>query len=228
MVREDLAPAAVIAAPLHEELAWLQESVGPRRFRSAAREKAFEAWLHRKAMGFLRPYLPVLLGLYGFTVVLTLPKILFLTDAALQASDMTVYLWLIGTLGVDALLFALLAWQPRLDSWFWVYSPVVDVVMLTAVSLGVIAFQEPANVRIAMAILVVYFIIVFGTGMQRLGPCILIALLTFLLTAAGSHLLGLGAAFPAFAIQYIVIFLGMALPCHFMLRAHRLTFLQEQ
>ncbi|MDP2226509.1 MAG: diguanylate cyclase, partial [Moraxellaceae bacterium] len=104
----------------------------------------------------------------------------------------------------------------------------VDVTMLVSTSLGMIAFQDPYNVRLSMAIVVVCFSIVFATGMQRLLPCMLIALATFLITMVISHRLGLQAGFWSFAMQFAVVVAGMILLCHFMMRAHRVDFLQSE
>ncbi|HEX6591619.1 MAG TPA: diguanylate cyclase, partial [Moraxellaceae bacterium] len=93
---------------------------------------------------------------------------------------------------------------------------------------GMVALQEPVNARIAMAILVVCFTIVFCTGMQPLRTCVRIATTSFFLTALLCWAWGHMPAFWSFAFQFAVIFAGMALICHFMMRSHRQTFLHEQ
>ncbi|MFN3586145.1 MAG: diguanylate cyclase domain-containing protein [Moraxellaceae bacterium] len=212
---------------LEAELARMHRRLRFRLDFRPALEPLFRQWMHERAMHFLREYIFVLAGFYVLMVLLTAPKFLWFTDPQLHGSDFSVYLALVLLLGANMLAFFLLVRQPRHDGWFWLYSPVVDVILLATSALGVVFFSDPANIQLCLGILVVCFIVVFGTGMQLLLVCLLIALLALALVALVSALVGKAAAFSAFLPIYLVILAGMTLVCHFAMRSHRLAFLQE-
>jgi diguanylate cyclase (GGDEF)-like protein len=194
----------------------------------AGLEQRFHAWLHERAMSFLRQYLPVLGVAYVLFTSISLVKIYAFTAPAFQAHDARVFWWMVGVLGADTVLFTVCVRRPSWDRWFWLYSGSVDVIMLATVSLGMITLQDPQNVRIATALLVVCFVLVFGTGMLLLRYCMSVAALAFLLTLAGALAMGLTPVFWGFSYQFALVFSGMVLICHFMMRSHRLVFLHEQ
>lgn len=191
-------------------------------------EPPFREWLHERAMSFLRQYVPVLVAAYVLFISLSLVKIYAFTPAHFQANDTRVFWWIVGVLGVDTLLFSLCVRNTAMDRWFWLYSGIVDVVMLATVSLGMITLHDPQNVRIATALLVICFVLVFGTGMLLMRYCMTVATLAFLLTLAGAWLQGLMPVFWGFSYQFALVFSGMVLVSHFMMRSHRLVFLHEQ
>lgn len=216
------------SALLHAQIKRLNGPLSLATVFPAGLEQHFHAWLHQRAMTFLRQYLPVLVVAYLLFTTISLVKLYGFTPPAFQAHDIRVYWWIVGVLGADTLLFAVCVRRPSWDRWFWLYSGSVDVIMLATVSLGMITLQDPQNVRIATALLVVCFVLVFGTGMLLLRYCMSVATLAFLVTLGGAVLLGLTKVFWGFSYQFALVFSGMVLICHFMMRSNRLVFLHEQ
>lgn len=219
---------ASTGASLEQELQKLRSGFSLRQHFPPVLERQFGRWLHDKAMHFLRQYLGVLIGLYALIVLVTAGQFYLFADAGTHQHDTAVYWCLVISIGLITGAFALFARNPRLDRWFWLYSGIANTLMLTAMTVGITAFEQARLGQINICVLFIGFAVVFGTGLQPVLACAIIGssagALSLLLRAA----LGLPLDLAGFVFYYAVIAFGMLFSCHFMARTHRQVFLQER
>ncbi|HEX6591618.1 MAG TPA: diguanylate cyclase [Moraxellaceae bacterium] len=213
---------------LHAELRRLKDNLSLLFHFPGDVEKIFRGWLLDKNLRLLRGHITFLVWLYLLLSCLGMPKLYFFTDSHVQAADLRIFWSQFVALGVVTFTFAFLVRHPRFDAWFFIYARLESIALLTIMSLVIIAMRETANVRMATAVLVLGFVIVFGTGMFSLRMGVCIAGSAFSLTLLVALAAGLMREFWAYAFQYAFIVVGMMLACHYMGSLQRQDFLREE
>lgn len=197
------------------------------KFSNPELERGFVKWLSEQTMLYLRAHVPYLCLLYVLLSAVTFVYINWFTAGAARENDLAIWQNVVSGLFVSMVVYAYCVGRPSMDKWFPVYSLLSDCMILASITLAAIMCKDQTLHQLAQAVLVVGFLVIFGTGLQRLKPCLTNATIAGVIVVAVVLYNGQQERFQSMMMFYGMVLFGMTLLATAMERSHRIQFLQQ-
>ncbi|MDQ8038632.1 MAG: diguanylate cyclase [Pedobacter sp.] len=219
-------PARTEEAVMREELARLSNPLALLSGFPPALEQAFELWLDARLRNLLRQYLWALVLLYAVLVAVSLIRVGYFTAEPWRSADMHMSLFkelvLAVTLGMLSL-FMRTDIDVRRSRQLMV---LVSVLLLVTLAIGMQAYQDPSNHLMGVINLWICATVIFATGLQLPRVCVVIAVLSIVLTILLCLVLGLQQGLAVFSLELFIVGVFLLSFACVMTGVHRQVFLQ--